>query len=375
MNLTTTLASPTHALADDTEAESLSLRLASPSDLPHIGTLLRLRDGHPWDDADVRRAVCDWNPARCSTWLAMVGNIPVGMSSIQLRTLQCGTDTYRAGYWTLLYVHPEYRLRMVYPTLPQAMFRAAKAEGLDFIYANVRLPRVARSHQRIGFKAVAEMPVLAKPLRPVQLLVRHKGLKLAPECLGRPLDGLYAAYLRLRWWHTLGNTPATEQAWDSPELVQVAALWREAKAGYVAQQWTADLLRKRYAAPGPAANYGLSVVRRKGRVAAAAVYRAVSRERLRTGILLDLVYAEEDTASAQRVLAAAEHAMYDAGCQVMLALDGPDTRLGPVLRGYGYLRSSEKYAFLILPCRALAPGSPLYDASRWNYGFGDHDAF
>jgi hypothetical protein len=376
MSPANTLESRVHARDESVDEGPLTLRPAECSDLPLLVDLFRHRDGAVRDADYVRRAFLDLDPARCISWIALVGDTPVGMSTVYLRTIQQGDTSWRAAYWGPLYVRPEYRHRMIYPSLPRAKFRALRALGLDFVYAAIRHPRLAAGHLQLGFRKLADMPVLAKPLRPVSLLVRHKGWPAWLEWLGRPVDVLYQAYLQRVWARSAATGACERLAWDSPELADVAHAWHEPAAATVGQRWTADRLRERYATPAKDVDYALSVRRCHGRPTAAAVYRVEQRGALRAGVLLDLA-AAGDLGSAGRVLSAAEHALAQAGCQVLLALDAPGLHLGPLLRRSGYLASGESYMLMILPLRKPDPErpSPTYDGSQWRYSWADHDTF
>jgi hypothetical protein len=307
-------------------------------------------------------------------WVAMAGDRPVGLSTVILRTIAAGPRTFRAGYWCALYVDPEFRQTMLYPILPRAMHRALKTGGLDFVYANVRIPRLVEAHQKIGLKKLGETPVLVKPLAPVALLVRHKSLGGALEAAGRPVDGLVRAYRRLRWAGALAGCSVEELPWESPRMAEVAALWSRASSGRIGQPWTLELLRRRYGAAS-GTSYSLLVVNRGGRLVAAAVYRAVAREQLMLGVLMDVVAEGDGDGGLTRAIAAVEREADRRGCHLVLTVDGPGVLPRGALRKAGYLRSRENYEFLIWPCKDLGPDSPLLDFARWRYAFGDHDAF
>jgi len=351
------------------------VRQARRDDLELLVRFLMSREGTDSDETAARRTLQDLDPERCVAWVATSGARPVGLSTVLLRTIAVGYRTFRAGYWCALYVDPRFRQSMLYPLLPRAMHRALKAGGLDFVYANVRIPWLIQAHQRIGLRKLGEMRVLAKPLSPVAMFARHKGLGGAVEAVGRPVDGIAAAYRRLRWAGALAGYRVEELPWDSPRMAQVAALWTRGSRGRVGQPWTDELLRRRYGAIGT--SYSLVLVNEGRRLVAAAVYRAVRRERLLLGVLMDVVAEDdgEERAGFGAALAAVERQAYGSGCHVVLALDGPGVLPTGALGKAGYLRSPENYVFLIWPCRELGPESPLLDLQRWRYGFGDHDAF
>ena len=353
---------------------STEIRRATREDLDLLIPFLTSREGTGHEDAAARMALQDLDPERCIAWIAMSGGRPVGISTVLLRTIAAGDRCFRAGYWCALYVDPRFRNRMLYPILPRAMHRALKAGGIDLVYANVRIPWLAEAHQRIGLRKLGEMRVLAKPLAPVALLARHRGLGGAVEAVGRPLDGATAAYRRLRWAGALAGYRIELPRWDSPRLAEVATLWARASAGRVGQPWTSELLRRRYGAPGT--DYTLVAVTRAGRPVAAAVFRAIRRERLLVGVLMDVVAEGSGEGEAlAAALAAVEREAHRRGCEVVLAIDGPGVAPPGALGRAGYLRSSERYVFLVWPCAELSPDSPLLDLHRWRYAFGDHDAF
>jgi hypothetical protein len=260
---------------------------------------------------------------------------------------------------------------MVYPLLPRAMHRALTAGGLDFVYAAVRIPWLVTAHQRIGLRRLGEMPVLVKPLAPVALLARHHDLGGVVEAAGWPVDLAAAGYRRLRWSGALAGHEVEALPWESQPLAEVAPLWSGVSAARVGQPWTAALLQARYG--DPAAGYTLLGIRRRGRIVAAAVARAVWRERLLAGVLLDA--AAEDPDGFGAAVAAVERWAHGRGCHAVLALDGPGALPAGTLRRTGYLPSPERYVLLVWPGREPGPGSPLLELQRWRFGFGDHDAF
>lgn len=357
-----------------TEDAPLALREAGRDDVDALVALLLRREGTEPDEAAARRTLQGLDPERCVAWIAASADRPVGLSTVLLRTIVLGAQNWRAGYWCALYVDPTFRQRMVYPLLPRAMHRALSAGGLDFVYASVRIPWLVEAHQKIGLRKLGEIPVLVKPLAPVALLARHRGLGGAVEAAGWPVDRAAAAYRRLRWAGELAGHAVEKIAWDGQRLAEVAPLWERAAAGRIGQPWTAELLRSRY---GPAgAGYVLLSVRRRGAVKAAAVVRVVRRERLLLGVLLDAVAEDPNDKTAFGVaLAAVERHAHAFGCHAVLALDGPGLFPAGTLGRAGYLTSPERYAFLIWACREPGPGSPLLDLGRWRFGFGDHDAF
>jgi hypothetical protein len=356
------------------DAQPLTLREAGPGDVAELAQFLLRREGTAPDEAAARRTLQDLDPARCVAWIATAGARPVGISTVLLRTVTAGARTFRAGYWCALYVDPAHRQRMVYPLLPRAMHRALRAGGLDFVYASVRIPWLVEAHQRIGLRRLGELPVLAKPLAPVALVARHRGLGRAVEAAGWPIDRAAAAVRRLRWAGALAGHAVEALPWDEARLAEVAPLWARVSAGAIGQPWTAALLRGRYG--DPAAGYALLAVRRGGRAVSAAVVRVVERARLLVGVLLDVVAEDlDDAADVGAALAAAERHAADRGCHAVLALDGPGVLPAGALRRAGYLPTPERYAFLIWPCREAGPGSPLLELNRWRFGFGDHDAF
>jgi hypothetical protein len=350
----------------------LEIRQARRDDLGLLLRFLMGREGTATDEPDARRALQDLDPRRCVAWMGMAGDRPVGISTVLLRTIAAGPRTFRAGYWCALYVDPGFRRSMLYPLLPRAMHRGLRAGGLDFVYANVRIPRLVEAHQKIGLKKLGETPVLVKPLAPVALLARHKRVGGGVEAAGRPIDALAGAYRRLRWAGALAGCTVDELPWDSPRMAEVAALWRRASSGRIGQPWTLELLQHRYGAAS-GASYSLLVVNRGGRLVAAAVYRAVERERLLVGALMDVV--AEDGDGLARAIAAVERGAHRRGCHLVLTVDGPGVLPVGALGNAGYLRWGDKYEFLIWPCKDLGPDSPLLDFARWRYAFGDHDAF
>lgn len=300
------------------------------------------------------------------------------MTSVQERSLELGGRRYRVGYWTGLFVDPDFRADFVYPQLMLAMLKGLRSEGILHLSAAVRRQQIAESHLKMGFKKIGDLAVLAKPLRPALLVAKYKGL--LPRADSRPLvrglcwgpDMLVRVAARL---HCLLSGGVVESIpWGSPVVGQVAALHRLGRESALSQPWDVESLYARYGAKD--VGYKLVAVRRRERVVGAAVVRLVERtDGIRSGIVMDIAHDPGLPASVSMALAAAETVALDGNCDVLLILDGLSATESRRVRRRGYLASPEKYSLLLWTDRSGDPQALPRDVRSWRFVFGDHDTF
>lgn len=351
------------------------LREAVPADVAAAARLFEARDGREFPHPAVADTVCGFDRTRCLAILAWDGDRPVGMSMVYPRRVRAPRGEAQVGYWGNLFVHPDYRRAMVYPRLPLAMFRAARAAGCDYVLTATRRRESSGVHLQLGCRQIGELPVLMKPLRPAALLAQRKGVKLAAGLPGRAADGLFGALARLYTLPDELRGGTEELAWTSPELDQIAALLSGDAAARAHQPWSAPGLRDRYRGNLEGDPYTCLVAREQGRVVAAAIVRRADRGGTPAGVIMDLVAAPGHEAAVRRVLAHAERMAVAEGAAVMLHLDG---LAGPVRRQLtrlGYLRSPELYQLLVWPADVTPADPALLDPTRFRFPFADHDAF
>jgi hypothetical protein len=277
-----------------------------------------------------------------------------------------------------VYTHPDYRNLMLYPRLTRAMVAGVGECGCELLYAAIRRPAVAEAHLKMGFRRVDERPVLAKLLRPCRFAAKYWRLPEPAGRLARPADWLYRLGAAVRGRRPSGDVSVDPIAWSSPELEQLAALWHLPGDARLRQAWTAAALRRRYEANVDGQPYALLGARRGGRPVAAVVYReAVRGPGIRMGPVMDVVHAPGEVAAAGLALAEAERRLLDAGCELMLHLDGLGAEVGQLLAGLGYRKTPERYVLMRWPRPAEKhlPDLPPGDRAGWRFAFGDHDAF
>jgi ribosomal protein S18 acetylase RimI-like enzyme len=359
-------------------APPVLIREASPADLEAVVELIRQADGrnHQFDAA--ARALQGLNPEATRAWLAFVGERPVGLTMVWLRTVHWGGRPRRAAYWMHLYTHPDYRNLMLYPRLTRTMVAGAQECGCELLYTIVRRRNVVEAHLKIGFRRVDELPVLAKLLRPFRFAAKYWHLPRLAGPLAGLADGLYRLGAAGRGRRPPADVAVEAIAWPSPRLEQLAALWHLPGDGRLRQDWTAPSLRQRYEANVDGEPYTLLGVRRGGRWVAAVIYREAVRERaIRIGVVMDLIHAAGDLAAARHALAGAERRLRDAGCEAMLYLDGLGGEVGQLMAASGYRETSERYVLIRWPRpkEKELPDVPPGDRAGWRLAFGDHDAF
>ena len=358
------------------------IRPADPSDINAAVHLLRMRDQQEHPTAAVADYLFNFDADRMLAWLAYLDDQPVGINTLYLRRVRWCGETIRAGYWAHLFVDPQFRKLMIYPQLVAAMIRGAREAGLDVIYTGTRRAQVAEAHTKIGFTQVGVLTVLFKPLRPARLVAKHKGLGRAVEAVTSPLDALYLGYLSLR-------RPTCPQTFDveafdadsldaeSPVIHDVSQMFDDPALRSVSQEWTPEYFHRRFSTTIEGRPYTILTAHASGRLTAAVVYRVAERgdRRIRAGVIMNILGAEESPAAAAGLLAEAERRVVRAGGEVMLWLDGASTELSELLATLGYRKSPETYYILVWPKDRAVADSPAADLANWRFTFADHDAF
>ena len=350
------------------------IRRAGPADLPAVAELLRLVGGVEYDLDLVGSLLGDLDPESYHAWLALDVDRPAGITMLETRTVRCGERSYRAGYWTNLYIRPEYRATKLYPRLPLAMFAGAREVGLDFIYGAIRRQEVARAHLAIGMKQVGVMPVLAQPLRPFSLIAKHMRWGAAAALLGRGPDAVYRAVLGLRRPAAGRDLAIEETPLDSPTLTALTHLARASSGDRIHQAWTEATLRKRLELNWDREPYRLITARRKGRLVAGVVLRLARRDTIRAAVVIEIFGNPSDPAVRSCLEEVRSRAMR-MGAEVVLCLPGWDVQGRRVLRSLGYRESPENYVLMWYNSDGVQPDVPMEDPARWMFAFIDHDAF
>jgi len=354
--------------------EKIRLSEAGPGDLPAITALLSRRDERENDPEDVRRVLFGLEPDRLRAWVAWAGERPVGLTAIYLRRLRWQEGTRLAGYWAHLYVHEDYRERMVFPMLLLAMVRGARAAGVEVMFTATRQPGLATASAKLGFALLATRRVLLRPLRPLRLAGLQLGAPRRIASLGAPLDALFGA-LATRVPAPPGDrievlTPAEGAA-------AAVALLEKAGCGRISQIWSDAYFRRRFEVTIDGAGYELLLASRDGAARAAVITRLSDRNNgVRSGVILDALAADDDAAgSLAHLLRVAHRRAYEAGAELCLGFDAPGTGFAALARRLGYREVWERYHFLVWPAEVAAGGGFGSDPDHWRFAFADHDAF
>ncbi len=353
-----------------------TVRRATVDDLERIVHLIRMGDEREYDSEDVAQYIQRLDPDYSQAWIAVVGEQPAGMTMTFQRTLHAPTQQYSARYWANLFIDPDYRHLMLYPRLLNLQFRELKRDGIDFLYTMVRRPKLIEAHLRIGFTKIGDLMMMVKPLRPGRLGIKYSTV---PRCLAiftYPIDGLFSCYLRLRQPHVPSGLSIEEVPWDSAEVDDVSELLRNSCMNRICQAWTSDAIRRRFSCSLDGDPYVLLVSRRQSQLVAAIVYRTVDRDRgIRMGVVMDLVFRDNEELAAQAILAEVQQRSYAAGADGMMYLDGSGLGMQKLFAANGYVMSSERYSLLLWPKEKLSAEPLMYDISSWRLAFSDHDAF
>jgi len=348
----------------------LSIRQAGAEDLSAAVRLFEIRDGHSYEPELILHKVGRFDSERTLAWIAYDGCDPIGMSMMLLRKLNVDGENLRAGYWANLYIRPEYRQFLLYPRLTMAMTGALRNNGLAILYTAVREAQVARAHVKLGFEKLGELAVRAKPLRPLRLFLRAKGRDVSNH-LAAVADDLYRGVLKMR--RPNGKGLQVCEMTLSSNLAELRSLFDQTPCR-VRQVWNCSRLSERYASNRDAEPYYVLGVRRNRTLVAATIWRAAARgSKVKAGVLMDIAYQPGEEHAARKVLAAAEQAGLENGCDVMLHLDGL-SHASRMIRKSGYCFSPERYSVLLWP--ASATRKDLFsDLRNWRYPFAEHDTF
>jgi hypothetical protein len=353
----------------------LSVRPATPADLDAVLSLLSERDGYTLNRARLSTALCGLDPAHLAGWIAFVSDQPVGLTTLYTRDQRWGDRTIRAGYWSHLFVREEFRRLMIYTRLVLAMMRGIKPLGIDCIFTGTRRPHVAEGHVKLGFARLGEYRVLYKPLRPFRLLARYKKWPGALHAAAAPGDALYSLLLATKRPGSPAGLSIRPLPITDPSLSAVVDLLNAAGAGKISQVWTLDSLRRRLAGTIDGYDYRILIAERAGKIVGAAIDRLTIRERVKAGIIMELVTAPDTRDAAASLLSASESRLRADGADTTLYLDalGPET--GGLLRRAGHRLSNETYQMLVWPKTLVPAGTAAADLANWRFSFLDHDAF
>jgi hypothetical protein len=353
------------------------IREAGLGDLPKLAALLGVRDGLSGPHPGAARMLLGLDPTRIRVWVASDGDELVAVSCAELHRLQVGEQVIEAGYWTNLYIREDYRDQLLYPRLPQAMLRGLSKAGVARVYLVMRRLDVAEGHLRIGFREVDRLVVRLKPVRPLSLLSKHRGLPAPVVRAAGVLDRVAGLPLRVPGWRPRRGLGGKIEPLALPSDAEaLAGLLSACRAGAVTRRWDADELTARFAPAADGEAYSLLGLRRGGALIGAVVLRTTVREGgLRIAVIVELAARDDDPQVLARLLRAAERAARERAVEGVLALDA----LGPVvsrtLRHAGYLDAGERYVLMVAPKRAITDDDPLLDAGAWRFPLSDHDAF
>jgi acyl carrier protein len=365
--------------AEATSAPELPVRPLAAGDLGAVTALLSRRDGRDYAPGAVARYLGDLDQRRLMGWIAMAGDRPVGMTALYLREVRWGEEMLRAGYWSHLYVHEEFRKLLVYQRLVHSMLNEAPAAGVNVIYTGTRRSGVAEAHIAIGFHSLGTLGVLVKPLRPFGLLARYRGWK-ALEWMSPPPDALYRAGLALGRRRPPSRIRVVATDSNSPHLQGLLDLLDRQAGSRVRQRWTAESWRGRFSATLEGMPYTLLVALDGQELLGGLLLRVAERDApvggasISLGVVMEVLAPESDAAVATHLLWEAERRALQAGCQAMLWLDGV-AELRPLMDRLGYRASSETYRMLVWPPARVPAGSPAERLSNWRFPFSEHDAF
>lgn len=321
----------------------------------------------------VRNILVDLVPGEYYGWVALSGDEFVGLTMLQPCTLQVSGKQCAAGYWTYLGVRPDYRRTALYPRLVFTMISGAAELGMDLVYGAVRRPEVVQGHLSLGMEKVGELPVMAKPVRPVRLLSKHRGFGNGLPLLSALPDYLYAQYRSLRRPHGRNGSVLKDSTASECDPNSFAAL----RAGFeseVLRPLTVESFRKRYQWNPDGDSYRVLSVARSGVTQAAMVYRAAVRQGVRTIVIMEMGHLPSEEHALRLALFELEKIGSESECDVILCLSS-NLPMQTLLRSVGYMKSNENYVLMMKPTGRKTGCVFPAKIAGWYFTFADHDAF
>ena len=354
----------------------MTVRETGPKDLDTVFNLICQIYGRALPYEAVARQVFHLDPSVFRAWVAYDEDRPVGLTSLQIRSLRWNDEELRAGYWGSLYVQPEYRKRMVYPRLVFAMLKEGSASGVDIIYTATRRPHVAEGHRKLGFHQVGTLPVLIKPVRPFGLLVKYKSLGGGLLHLGRILDRLYVLESIFRRIRTRSSAVNLDAATTSEAGATVVEMLNRSGAGRISQKWKQEVFNRRFQTTIDGQPYEILTARNEGALDAALLCCRASRgNNISALVILDILFSPGKEKALEALLVEAGKRAIDWGVDCILFLDGIGGTTRSILRKLGYRTTNEIYHMLVWPKEKIPEAAPVSDLANWRFAFSDHDAF
>ena len=355
----------------------IAVSRTSPEELPDLVALLRERDERQHPKEAVSTYLFDLDPEKLVAWTAKVDGKSVGLNSVYFRDLKVAEQTYKTGYWAHLFIQPDYRKHMLYPRLVAAMLKDSGSLGQDFLYTATRREHVAESHRKLGFVQVGTMSVLAKPLSPGKLIVKHKNLPAWMATVLSPADTMWRAFAKLRQAKTPADVELKKIPWQEETVAPVIELLNVECGRSVSQAWDVDHFIRRFQSTIEGWPYTLYGAYLDGQLLTAVLFRVAERgERvIRLGVLMDVLGGENHPQATRALLSHVEQQASSENCEAMVFLDGAGAQLSSILKSSGYRSTSETYFLLVGPKLKMRNLSGWEDLANWRFTFADHDAF
>jgi len=323
----------------------------------------------------VRMMTGDFQTGEFYAWLAFSDDEAVGVTMLEPCILHHDGVQTRAGYWRYLWVRPDQRRTALYPRLVFTMlFEAAKLD-MQLVYGAIRRPEVAAGHLALGMQKVGEIPVLAKPLRPIRLLSKFRRFGRVFADLSAVPDFAYRQYLSAKRSRTDSHYTVMDVAASAIEPDTVVSVLRGQYGSKVQRPLTPQYFSKRYHMNSDGAEYRVLSVRASNDIKAAAVYRtAIRGNNIHALVLMELGHRTADSGALGCTLMEVERRAIDLGCEVMLCLSSAP-EIQSFLKTSGYLRSNERYVLIKKAIPAGVDAAVTNDMNEWYFTFSDHDAF
>jgi hypothetical protein len=301
-----------------------------------------------------------------NVWLALDGDAPIFQyAGIPTRfRLPSGETIAMVSVDTM--TAPEWRRRGLLGSVGRVVYDAWRDAGIPFVLG---LPneRWGSRAGALGWQPLFVLAWLVRPLRPEALAARRLRLPALARLTwaGGAWNALWRfrsrrdSNIRLRRIDRAG--PEFDQLWHRCEAEAAVSVVRDSA-------W----VNWRYLdAPGFA--YQVLLAERDGQPSGYLAYRTQRNSNGITGLIADILVAEEDEPSRDMLLGLALDLLHAEGAASARTLAIPGTPLHTALRRQGFLRGRGAFSVQLVPLAPDLPIDILGDPRNWSLAGGDFD--
>ncbi len=243
-----------------------------------------------------------------------------------------------------LVVGKEFRHSLLFIMLMRRLFREYAAAGVDFLYVPaITGSRILKAHLGLGFRALGELLIYARPLRVGKLAdyyLKNRFLRLIAAPFLRLAEGALALNLR-RDDNSLVVEEIERFTEESAAFLQVM----NARFPKIAER-TPEILNWRFV-NFPWREYRLVVARRGREMQGYIALRKMPMQGFETLAIVDLLYPPENPGIGQALLDQAFTIALKEGVELISCLINPHSEMLPLLKRNLYLRTPQSFTLIV----------------------------